>query len=255
TEEAPQIQQLLIVLGIIGMIFGSFTALRTYNGKRVLAYSTIGQVGFILVAIGWGTPLALAAAIIYTFNHAFIKSALLMMMGLVASRNHEHSVDFADIEGTGHALPPLIGALWFVGGMALAGVPPMNGFISKVAIVQSGVAVAQWLPLGLAIASGALTLLYMFSTWQRVFQHKAPLAPDPSPTQAGRGEKNKGKALVLKQKVGLHGDGMLAPTFLIAICVLLGLYARPLVILAQQTALQISNPSLYIDAVRLFTGG
>lgn len=243
TVEAPQIQNLLIVLGIIGIFFGSLAALRTNNGKRLLAYSTIGQVGFILVAIGWarldetGTvaPLALTAAIIYAFNHAFIKSALLMIMGLVAGQSHEHSVDFVDIEGIGHKIPAIIGILWFLGGMSLAGLPPMNGFISKFAIVRSGVAFSEWLPLGLVVGSGTLTLMYMFRTWQKVYQKKG--------------------------EVNLHlldshekGDGWLAPAFLISICILLGLYARPLVILAERTAYQIMQPDIYISAVNLFGG-
>lgn len=233
TEEAVQLQRLLVLLGIVGIFFGSLAALRTYNGKRVLAYSTIAQVGFILVAIGWGTPIALAAAIVYAFNHAFIKSSLLMIMGLVASRSHEHSVDFVDIEGAGRMMPPLIGVLWFLGSMSLAGVPPMNGFISKLALVQSGVELGRWIPLGLVVFSGALTMLYMFRTWQRVFQQKKEV----------------------NLRILDYGDGMIAPTFLIAICILLGIYARPLVIIAEQTAIQISDPQNYIDAVRLFVGG
>jgi len=236
TEEAAQLQQILLLLGIIGIFFGSLGALRTYNGKRQLAYSTIGQVGFILLAIGWGTPLALAAAIIYAFNHAFIKSALLMIMGLVASWNGAHSVDFADIKGLGRAMPPLVGILWFLGGMSLAGVPPMNGFISKLAVVQSGVDFAQWVPLGLAVGSGVLTLMYMFRTWQSVFQQKNP-------------------DLEATLTVLPRGDGLLAPAFLIGICILLGLYARPVVILAEQAVAQLSDPFIYINAVNLYMGG
>jgi len=241
TEEAAAFEQLLIILGIVGIFFGSLGALRTYNGKRVLAYSTIGQVGFILVAIGWGVSgiqegntLILAAAIIYAFNHAFIKSSLLMIMGLVASFNKEHSVNFVDIKGAGYKIPAIVGMLWFVGGMALAGLPPMNGFISKLAIVRSGVELEQWLPLGLAVASGALTLLYMFRTWQNVFQYQ-----------------NKSLAITIAKK----GDGVLAPAFLLAICVLLGLYARPLIALAEMTAAQLADPLVYISSVGLFTGG
>lgn len=241
TVEASQIQNLLIFLGIIGIFYGSLSALRTYNGKRVLAYSTIGQVGFILVAIGWArldntvVPYALTAAIIYAFNHAFIKSALLMIMGLVAGQSHEHSVDFVDIEGIGHKIPAIIGMLWFLGGMSLAGLPPLNGFISKFAVVRSGVAFGEWLPLALVVASGALTLMYMFQTWQRVFQKK-------------------GEVTLHLLEAHEKGDGWLAPAFLIGICILLGLYARPLVILAEQTAIQISDPSIYISAVNLFGG-
>ena len=52
----------------------------------MLAYSTLAQVGFILVGIGWGTPLAIAAAIVFAFNHSLIKAAMLMLAGYVASR-------------------------------------------------------------------------------------------------------------------------------------------------------------------------
>jgi multicomponent Na+:H+ antiporter subunit D len=116
--------------------------------------------------------------------------------------------------------------------MALAGLPPLNGFISKLAVVQSGATISQWLPLGLAVASGAITLMYVFRTWQRVFQHRH----DSSLT------------------ILSYGDGFLAPALLIIICVVLGFYASPLVSLAQHAAAQISDPSIYIRAVNLFGG-
>lgn len=233
TEEAQQLSSILILLGVVGIFFGSWGALSTYNGKRLLAYSTIGQIGFILLGIGWGTPLALTAAIVYAFNHAFVKSALLMVMGLVSSRTEPKSANFSDIGGVGTKMPVVIGVLWFVGGMALAGVPPLNGFISKLMIVQSGVASQDWLPLFLAVGAGFLTLMYMFRTWQNIFQAKHE---------------------VLVVKVKSEGDGVLAPVLLIAVCVLLGLYARPLVNLAELAVQQISDPTIYINAVHLFKG-
>lgn len=86
-DEAQTINNILILLGVIGIFFGSLGALRTYDAKRMLAYSTFGQIGFILVGIGWGNPIALIGAIIYAVNHAFVKSALLMLVGVVSSRN------------------------------------------------------------------------------------------------------------------------------------------------------------------------
>ncbi len=228
TEEAALIEGSLVVLGIIGVFFGGLAALRTYDAKRMLAYSTIGQIGFILLGIGWGTPLALAAAIVYAFNHAFIKSALLMIMGLVSSRTNPKSARFRDIVGVGTRMPAIIGVLWFLGGMALAGIPPTNGFISKLAIVQSGAARGDWLPLGLAVASGALTLMYMSRSWQLIFQQK--------PIEASVDVKDK-------------GDSILAPALLIGCALLLGLFAGPLVDLARYTVIQISDPQIYINAV------
>ncbi len=226
TAEAPLMQNLLVILGIIGIFFGSLGALQTYDAKRLLAYSTFGQIGFILVGIGWGTTAALAGALVYAVNHSFIKSSLLMITGAVSSRIATKTARISEIGGAGRNLW-LTAALYFLGGMALAGVPPLNGFISKVALVQGGIGASDWVILGLVVSAGMITLLYMSRTWQLIFQQP------PSPE--------------LKMKA--TGDSQLAPTILIVICVLLGLFGAPLLEIAAQTVAQLSNPQAYIAAV------
>jgi multicomponent Na+:H+ antiporter subunit D len=230
--EAATIRQLLIILGLISIYFGGLSALRTQNGKRLLAYSTLSQIGFILVAIGWGTPLALTAAIVYAFNHAFIKSALLLLMGVIASHTQTKTARLSDLAGAGKAMPVALGVLYILGGMALAGLPPMNGFISKFLLVQSGIGKNDWLALGLAIAGGLLTLLYMVRTWQLIFQQK----PDAS-------------AVALKPRH--KADSYLAPALLIAVCLGLGIYATPLYEMASKTVDQMRDTQIYVDAVAL----
>jgi multicomponent Na+:H+ antiporter subunit D len=226
TLEAPLIRGLLLVLGLIGIFFGSLAALRTYDAKRMLAYSTFGQIGFILLGIGWGTPLALVGAIVYAFNHAFIKSALLMITGYVSSRMPNKSAKLTDIGGAGKKLA-LASTLYLAGGLALAGVPPLNGFISKVALVRGGITAESWLALGMAIGAGLVTLLYMMRTWQHIFQRP------PEPT--------------FKLKPG--GDSLAAPIFLIVLCVGLGVFASPLVQVATLAVAQLGDPQIYIRAV------
>lgn len=223
-QEADVVRNVLIVLGVVGIFFGSLSALRTWNAKRMLAYSTLAQIGFILVAVGWGSPIALAAAVIYIVNHAFIKSGLLMLTGSLASQNARHSADLADLAGSGRGQPAL-GALYLVGGLALAGVPPLNGFISKVALVRGGTDTESWLTLGLVVAGGLLTLLYTTRTWQWIFQREA--AGEPAPPTA-------------------HRDSPLAPALLIGACVVLGVYAGPLVNTADATIRQATTPEVYI---------
>ncbi|MFW5692121.1 MAG: complex I subunit 5 family protein [Chloroflexota bacterium] len=229
TEEAAVINDILIVLGIIGIFFGSLGALRTYDAKRMLAYSTFGQIGFILVGIGWGTPLAMLAAIVYAFNHAFIKSALLMLTGVVSSRNKWKSAKIVEIAGVARNMY-FVGLLYFLGGLALAGVPPLNGFISKLVLVRGGIEAESWLALGLVVGGGVITLLYMTRTYVLMFQQKPNenTAPLKAPGQ---------------------GDAALAPAILIGITVLLGLYATPLIDVAQMTVEQLYEPGQYIIAV------
>ena len=229
--EAPLLESWLALLGIIGVIFGSLGALRTYNAKRMLAYSTFAQIGFILVGIGWGSQLALIGAIVYAFNHAFIKSSLLMLMGVVASYTMTKTANFADIRGVGRKLPRMTGWLVLLGGLSLAGVPPLNGFISKIALIRGGVDSQDWVNLILMVGAGILTLMYMVRAWQNIFQQN-PLEGTVE-TKA-------------------EGDSLLAPFLLVTICVLLGVvFAEPLVQLVTETVRQISDPNTYIAAVAL----
>ena len=226
TGEASIIQEILIILGIVGIFFGSLGALRTHDAKRLLAYSTFGQIGFILVGIGWGTAFALTAAIVYAVNHAFIKSSMLMLTGVVASRTNPKTAELAKLVGVGKSLT-LTGGLYFLGALALSGVPPLNGFVSKLALVQSGIAIEDWAIVGLVVGAGILTLLYMSRTWQLIFQRALP---EETPVKS-------------------TGDSQLAPFILIVACVLLGLFGGYLLDLAELTVAQLANSQIYIQAV------
>ncbi len=228
-EQANVIGSILLILGLIGIYFGSLSALRTYHAKRMLAYSTFGQIGFILVGIGWNTRIALIGAIIYAINHAFIKSSLLMLTGIVSSHTKTKSGTFSELAGAGKQLV-FTSILYFLGGLALAGVPPMNGFISKLALVHGGIDAKSWVPLVLAVGAGSLTLLYITRAWSLMFQR----IPDDS-------------TVALRQRG--EGDSVLAPALLIMICVGLGFYAEPLVNLVNGAVDQILQPEIYINAV------
>jgi multicomponent Na+:H+ antiporter subunit D len=228
--EADTIRFWLLLLGVISIYFGSLGAFSTYDGKRMLAYSTFGQIGFILLGIGWGSPLALAAAIVYAFNHAFIKASLLMLFGVVSSKTKEKTATLKYVVGVGKSLPGIVGLLYLLGGMALAGLPPMNGFVSKLALMRSGVDVGSWLLVGLAIGAGVITLMYMMRTWQLVFQQK--------PNEE-----------TVKLKDPGQNDLALAPGILIALSLVLGIWAQPLFDVANDTVTQINQPEIYIEAV------
>jgi len=226
-QQAPQVGSLLVVLGIAGVVYGGLGAVGTHNAKRMLAYSTLAQVGFILVAIGWGTPLALAAAIIFAFNHSLIKSAMLMLAGAVASRAPVKTASFQVVTGLGRTMPAT-GVLFFLGGLALAGIPPTNGFISKMLLFSSGIEAQAFPALAIVGVASILTLIYVTRAFMRIWW-QAPEDPDA------------------KAKPG--GDRLLAPALLILAVLVLGLWAQPLVSLAQATANWLGDPAAYIAAV------
>lgn len=222
--EADLLKTLLVVLGVVGVLYGGFGAMGTHNAKRMLAYSTLAQIGFILVGIGWGTPLSLAAALVFTFNHAIIKAAMLMLAGAMASRAAVKSASFDVIVGVGK-YHPFAGVLFLIGGMALAGIPPLNGFISKLMIFWSGVEAAQYLSLAIIGVASIITLVYVIRAFTRVWFETNP---------------------EVKSK---QGDQLLAPTLLIVLALILGVWSEPLVSIAQATAAWMLEPASYITAI------
>lgn len=226
-ETRNVIENILIVCGCAGVVFGGLGAAGTYDAKRMLAYSTLGQLGFILVAVGWGTPLALTAAIIFAFNHSLAKAAMLMLAGAVASRAPVKTAAFDQIVGLGR-IRPVAGILFLIGGMALAGIPPTNGFISKMAVLQSGADAGQWIPLAVLGVASIITLVYVARAFQTIWLKPLPEGVEPKP----------------------YGDNLLAPFLLVFGCLLLGLYAGPLVDLAiENSRWMLESRQEYIDAV------
>ncbi|WP_373501027.1 complex I subunit 5 family protein [Desulfococcus sp.] len=224
--QAPVIRSILLAVGVAGILFGGLSAAGTHNMKRMLAYSTLAQVGFILVGIGWGTPPALAAAVVFAFNHSMVKAAMLMIAGFVASRAPVKSTAFSMVAGVGRSLPGA-GVLFFLGSLGLAGIPPTSGFISKMLLFRSGAGAAQFWVLVIIGAGGALTLIYTMRAFQQVFWEPAA------------------EGAVVKP----FGDSLLAPAMLIGLVLLLGLWADPLVHPAHDAARWMTTPLAYVQAV------
>jgi multicomponent Na+:H+ antiporter subunit D len=230
--QAPTLQTLLLVLGVAGVVFGGLSALGTHNVKRMLAYSTLAQVGFILIGIGWGSPASIAAALVFAFNHSLIKAAMLMLAGYVASRAPIKSASFEVVTGVGKYLP-LAGVLFFMGSLALSGIPPTSGFISKALLFRSGIGVEGYVTLAIIGLASILTLMYTVRAFQRIWW--LPMA------EGG--------------KVKAKGDALWAPALLIVLVLVFGIWANPLIALAQETSVWLGDATQYIQAVALAMGG
>ncbi|MEV4902144.1 DUF4040 family protein [Citricoccus sp. NPDC055426] len=129
---------LLVVVGLVTSAVGGWRALQQHDLKKLMAYSTVSQLGLIVAAIGTGTEAGIAAALIHTIAHALFKSGLFMMVGVV-----DHATGTRDLR----RLPVLYRAMPFtfavtvLGAGAMAGIPPLLGFISKESIFT---ALNQW---------------------------------------------------------------------------------------------------------------
>jgi len=132
---------ILAALSIITMTFGNIVALLQVDLKRLLAYSSIGHIGYMLAGVATGTPLGLTGALLHIFNHALMKGNSFLCAGAFIYRIGGRRLD--EIAGAGRRMPATATALG-ISLFALTGMPPLNGFISELTIftstIQAGMA-------------------------------------------------------------------------------------------------------------------
>ena len=155
-------QALLITAGLVTALIGARFALEQTDLKRLMAYSTVSQLGLLTAAIGVGTPLALGAAVLHTIAHALFKSGLFMMVGVVD--HAAHTRDMRRLPPLWRAMPVSF-AVTVVGCASMAGLPPLLGFVSKegvlAALLESpGQAWVGWLALAAATLASVMTFAY-----------------------------------------------------------------------------------------------
>lgn len=115
-------------LAVVGMIMGSVFAIGQTELKKMLAYSTVAQVGYMLLGIGLMTPMGLAASLFHMITHALMKSALFLSAGAILYQTGIKKI--RDMNGVGRQMPVTMG-VFTVGALAMIGIPGFNGFMSK----------------------------------------------------------------------------------------------------------------------------
>jgi multicomponent Na+:H+ antiporter subunit D len=156
----------VLVLGTASIIYGALQAISRRDASEVMAYSAIGQVGYVLLALGAGGPAGYAAAVLYSVVNSLNKGVVFLAAGLRG---------------------PLVGGTFAVGAFSIAGVPPAAGFVGKIAVFKAAIAEIS-LPASLALVAliflgGALSFLYSFQVYQRRFM-KPGSEGKPSPRAA-----------------------------------------------------------------------
>lgn len=122
------ITNIILVLGILGMIIGSVFALRQTDIKYMIAYSTVAQIGYIFMGLGLGTPAGLIAAVYHIFTHAICKSCLFLAAGNIIHRTGNR--DLRKMGGIGFELPVTM-TIFSIGALSMIGIPMFMGFNSK----------------------------------------------------------------------------------------------------------------------------
>jgi len=162
----PQVTLFLLVLGTFTMLLGILLALAQDDLKRLLAYSSVSQMGYVLAGIGVGTYLGCYGGLFQLLNHALYKSLLFMCVGAVIYATRMRRM--GDLGGLRKQMP-VTSACFLVGALAIAGFPPLNGFWSKLSIYLALAQAGMWWAAVIAILTSIFTIVVMLRAGYRVF--------------------------------------------------------------------------------------
>lgn len=151
------ILNIILVLGCLGMIMGSVFAIFQKNLKRVIAYSSVAQMGYIFFSIGLGTELGVIMSIFHIIGHAVTKSALFLCAGAIIEKTGQK--ELPDLKGVGKEMPYTLG-LFFIASLSMLGIPLLPGFVSKWYLALGSIEVNKLILIGVILISSLLNAIY-----------------------------------------------------------------------------------------------
>ena len=166
------------VLGAMGIILGSVMAIAQDDFRRMLAYSSVAQIGYIAVGLAIGSVYGLIGAILHVVNHAFMKSSLFMVIGGIQYRFGEFRISQL---GQIHKKMPLTVVTLCIAALGMIGIPPTGGFFSKWYIMLGAMTTQQYIYVAVLVISSLLNAVYFFRVMENVFVNKDPQLKEVNP--------------------------------------------------------------------------
>jgi proton-translocating NADH-quinone oxidoreductase chain N len=160
------VKQILMVIGAASIVIGALAALGQNDIKRMLAFSSVSQVGYIVISIGTGSALGIAAAVFHVFNHAIFKSQLFANAAAIEKQTGTRDMD--KLGGLASRMP-VTGGTSIVAMLSISGIPPLSGFWSKLFIIIALWQGAHYTYAFIAVIASVITLAYFLSLQRRVF--------------------------------------------------------------------------------------
>jgi len=220
------------VIAALTMVVGVLGAIAQNDIKRILSFHIVSQIGYMILGLALFTVAGIGAAILYLINQIVLKSTLLLGAGMVD--HAAGSSRLAEIGGLARRFP-LLGWLFLLPALSLAGVPPFSGFVAKLSVIDAGFGIESWAAVGVALAVSVLTLYSMTKIWGGAFWGEVEVVSEP------------GDAVSLR-----HGGTwpMLASTTALVLgTIALAVLAGPLFALCERAAADLLDPSAYIQVV------
>lgn len=175
--------ELLLVIALLTMVVGILGAIAQADIKRLLSFTLVSHIGYMMMGIGLATIDGLAGTIYYTAHHITIQAILFLVAGLIQRVGGSSNLD--RLSGL-MTTSPLLAALFIVPGMNLAGIPPFSGFIGKLGLLSAGVRAGTplaWALVAASVVTSLLTLYAIAKVWNRAFWG-TPIAFTVEPDEA-----------------------------------------------------------------------
>jgi multicomponent Na+:H+ antiporter subunit D len=220
---------LLLVVAGLTMVVGVFGAVSQNDVKRILSFHIVSQIGYMILGLGLFTVAGIAGAVIYVINQIVVKTTLFLVAGLVEER--AGTSDISKLSGIAR-LEPMLGVLFLLPALSLAGIPPFSGFVAKLALVDAGVDAGSYAIVAVSLAVSLFTLYSMTKIWANVFW-----GPHPEPAPA--------RTLSRPRRALMVGS----TASLVAIGLAIAVAAGPIYDLSERTAEDLVDPTRYIEAV------
>jgi multicomponent Na+:H+ antiporter subunit D len=244
----PDLNTLLMVIAFLTMVIGILGAIAQADIKRLLSFTLVSHIGYMILGVGLGTVAGLTAAIYYIVHHIIVQTTLFLAAGLIERRGGSTSINRL---GGLLRSAPLIGVLFFIPALNLGGIPPFSGFIGKLGLFEASAAAGTPLAYVLIGAGALVSLLTLYAlarVWNMAFWRSADEVKDYDSsllkelTEAPHGT-------VTTRTRDIPRLMTVATAGMVAVSIALTVFAAPLYALASRAGENLNGPDAYIDSV------
>jgi multicomponent Na+:H+ antiporter subunit D len=248
------LDRVLLVAALLTMLVGILGAIAQSDIKRLLSFTLISHIGYMVFGIALSSRLGMSGAIYYVAHHIVVQTTLFLVVGLI-----ERQAGASTLHRLGGlaAASPLLAFVFMVPALNLGGIPPFSGFIGKVALLEAGTqsgSVLAWLLVAGSVMTSLLTLYVVARVWSKAFWRARVDAPDgamsDSAPSALLADYSQDVAFDDRGDVGRMPIGMVVPTMaLIAVGLALTVAAGPIFGFSDRAAAEVLDRDQYISAV------
>ncbi|WP_269512002.1 Na+/H+ antiporter subunit D [Corynebacterium faecium] len=243
----------LMVIALLTMIVGVMGAIAQNDIKRLMSFTLVSHIGYMIFGVALGSVAGLSGAIFYAVHHILVQTSLFLVVGLV-----ERQAGSAQLRRLGSLLytAPVIALLYLIPALNLGGIPPFSGFLGKVMLIQAGAEDGSWLAwvlIGGAVITSLLTLYAMMNVWSKGFLRDRADAPEGDVVlarPANLAARDETVSSGDRDDVGRVPTGMLLSTaFLVLASTSITFLAGPISSITDRAAQTAQDLSIYRSAV------